>query len=245
MSAAQQLLLPSLIAPQAGLLESEKGMQMLAAAREISECYRVLQKAGLNVVGEVLRGQGEFVEMEHYPNDDVFDSESHSQYYYHSHRPEAGEHGHFHTFIRAAGMPKAVTPVDHPLASEVWPEGDEAITHLVGIAMDAWGYPTGLFATNRWVTGESWYEAEDVIAMLDHFSIDHARPSWPVNRWITAMLVLFRPHIEALLHHRDEVILAWQAAYPALDVFEDRRLEITGHLPVSVDAWVTQLTWNR
>ena len=33
--------------------------------------------------------------------------------------------------------------------------------------MDGWGEPIGLFATNRWVTGETWYPAGAVIRMLD------------------------------------------------------------------------------
>ena len=59
---------------------------MRAAGQEIAECYRVLGKAGLNIVGEVLRGQGEFIELNHFPDDDVFDRDSQSQYYYHAHR---------------------------------------------------------------------------------------------------------------------------------------------------------------
>jgi hypothetical protein len=107
--------------------------------------------------------------------------------------------------------------------------------------MNAWGYPVGLFAANRWVTGETWYPADDVIAMLDRFHIDHAAPSWPVNRWISAMSILFRPHAEALLRHRDAMIVAWQAQHADTDVFEDRRLEITGYLPIDVSAWTAQL----
>ena len=30
---------------------------------------------------------------------------------------------------------------------------------------------------------------------LDRFDIDHAYPSWPVNRWLTAMVRLFRPQM--------------------------------------------------
>ncbi len=241
MNVLQQPRLPSLAAPHAGLFNNEQRRRMLTAAQDIRESYRVLNNAGLNVVGEVLRGQGEFIELEHYPRDDVFDRASHSQYYYHAHRPEAVEHGHFHTFLRAPGMPAAIRPIDYPRASEVWPQGDEAITHIIGIAMDACGYPIGLFATNRWVTGESWYAAEDVIAMLDRFNIDHAWPSWPVNRWISAMMVLFRYHVESLLRHRDEVVLAWQDASPVEDVFEDRRLDVTGYLPIDVEKWMAEL----
>ena len=35
---------------------------------------------------------------------------------------------------------------------------------------------------------------------------------------------------------------AWQAAHPGQDVFEDRALEITGYLPISVEDWSQALT---
>lgn len=207
---------------------------MRRAGEEIRECHRVLEKGGLNVVGEILRGQGEFVEFEHYPADDVFDADSHAQYYYHAHRGAEGEHGHFHTFLRAPGMPAGVAPAPHA-GAEPWPQGDEALSHLVAISMDAWGYPVGLFTVNRWVTGETWYAADDVIRMLDFFEIDHASPSWPANRWIGALLRLFRPQIEALIRQRDAAVADWARRHPGADVFEDRELEIASRLAISVD----------
>ena len=103
--------------------------RMAEAGTQIIECYRVLGKGGLNTVGEVLRGQGTFYEFEHYPRDDVFDEETHSQYYYHAHRSDAGEHGHFHLFIRQPGMPEGISPIAHA-GEEEWPTGDDALTHL-------------------------------------------------------------------------------------------------------------------
>lgn len=208
--------------------------RMADAGSQILECYRVLRKGGLNVVGEVLRGQGEFYELEHYPKDDVFDADTHSQYYYHTHREGAGEHGHFHTFLRQPGMSEGVQPVLHN-GEEPWPEGKDALSHVIAISMDAYGFPIGLFATNRWVTAEAWYKAEDVIGMLDHFSIDHAWPSWPVNIWISSMMVLFRPQIEMLLRQRDAVVAEWAQQHPGTDVFEDRALDLTGYTQISVE----------
>lgn len=222
-------------------LPADRRREMLAAGREIAACYSALEKGGLNIVGEVLRGQGDFVELEHYPSDDVFDAETHGQYYYHAHRGNEIEHGHFHLFLRADGMPKGCRPVDYPLASESWPTGDEAISHLIAVSMDAWGYPMGLFCTNRWVTAEAWYPAEQVVAMLDRFAIVHAFPNWAVNRWITAMVRLYRPHIEALIRQRDAVIAARQQKFPARDVFEDRELDITNYLPINVPTLIQQL----
>lgn len=208
---------------------------MLEAGAEALECRRVLRKAGLNIVGELLRGQGEFVEYEHYPRDDVFDRDSQAQYYYHAHRGLGGEHGHFHTFLRAAGMPAGVAPVAEG-ASEPWPRGADALSHLVAISMDAWGEPIGLFTTNRWVTDEAWYAAADVIRMLDRFVIDHAAPSWPVNRWIGAMFRLFRPQMAALLTRRDAALAARAQRHPGRDVYEDRALEVTSQVAIDIQA---------
>jgi hypothetical protein len=229
------------LSPSLDSLSPQRRASMLAAAREIRECYRVLEKAGINLVGEVLRGQGEFVELEHYPRDDVFDNQTHAQYYYHTHRDGELEHGHFHLFLRAGGMPPGCRPLDYPQESDAWPAGDEALGHLVAISMDGWGFPIGLFCTNRWVTAEAWYPAEQMIAMLDRFAIDHAFPNWAVNRWLTAMLRLYRPQVELLIRQRDEVVAEWQDRQPGADVFEDRKLEITGYLPIDVEALTLEL----
>lgn len=45
------------------------------------ECYCMLQKAELNIVGEVLKEQGKFYELEYYSKDDIFDWDTYSQYY--------------------------------------------------------------------------------------------------------------------------------------------------------------------
>jgi hypothetical protein len=215
---------------------------MYLAGQEILKCFRVLNKAGMNVVGEVLRdalNHGEtFLEYIHYPRNDVYDRETHAQYYYHSHRSNACEHGHFHCFLRSPGMPPDARPLEHPSAARLWPQGDDSISHLVAIEMNVYGYPAGLFTVNRWVTGETWYPAEQVIRMLDRFVIDHAYPSWPVNRWISAMFVLYRHQIESLLLQRDAAIRDWADRYPQRDVFEDRALEITSHVPISVDRMI-------
>ena len=209
---------------------------MLGAGENILECYRVLDKTGDNIVGELLRNQGTFYEWNHYPKGDIYDHATHSQYFYHAHvkGQRKGEHGHFHTFLRAKGMPAGVSPAPNNGDAE-WPDGDNALSHLIGISANPKGIPIGLFSVNRWVTGETWYAAEHVIEMLDLFDIDHANPSWPANRWVTAMLRLFRPQIIELVRKRDVAIADWQRKYPDRDVDEDRELEITSTVATSVD----------
>lgn len=211
---------------------------MAAAGKEVVTCMRVLANTGDNVVGELLRDQGKFYEWDHHPKGDVFDPESHSQYYYHAHRPD--EHGHFHTFLRPKGMPKGCKPA--PLPDYEPPEDeDDALSHLVGISMDNQGLPIRLFTTNRWLTGEVWYPAGHVCAMLNRFKIDHAQPSWPVNRWIGAMLRLFHPQIVELLHERDAIIAERTTRDPDTNHYEDRECEIVSLKDIDIDDQISSI----
>lgn len=214
-------------------LPREQLEAMEAAGAQIQESYRLLKKASANIVAQMLAHQGTFYELDHYPSGDVYDSETHSQFYYHAHRTESGEHGHFHTFVRAKGMPDGVEPIPYD-GDAKRPEGKDALSHLVAISMNRPGFPIGLFTTNRWVTDETFYPADDVIAMLDRFEMDHTYPCLASNKWITSMIVLFRPQIEALLHARDRSIEQWRKKAPDADVYEDRELEITSITTIDV-----------
>ncbi len=219
-------------------LSRERLETMAAGGEEVLECYRVLRKAGANVVGEILKEQGEFLEWDHFPKGDVYDGETHSQYYYHAHRGSQNEHGHFHAFLRRAGMPPGVKPVPYN-GKEAWPKGKDALCHLVAVSMDQYGFPIRLFTTNRWVTGETWYPAQDVMDMLDRFLIDHSYPSWPANRWLSAMFRLFRPQMVELIEGRDRALDEWRENHPDNDVYEDRDLEITSAREISVEEQIS------
>lgn len=215
-------------------LPTDRLLEMKKAGDVLQECYRVLLKGGANVVGQCLANQGKFYEDNHYPKGDVYDDETKSQYYYHAHRPESGEHGHFHTFVRAGAIPKDISPAPYDGPNER-PLGKDAICHLVAVSMNGPGYPIGLFSTNRWVTGETFYSAPDVSRILDAFVIDHTFPCWATNQWITGMICLFRPQIEALAVERDRTIGLWTTKRDDGDVYEDRDLEITSILDIDVD----------
>lgn len=109
---------------------------------------------------------------------------------------------------------------------------NDALSHLIAISMTPGGLPFRIFTVNRWVTGEVWYSAKDVAVLLEYFKIDHTQPSWPVNRWVTAMVQLYRPQIIDLLEARDRKVALWQQQNPDGDVFEDRDLEVTSYLDV-------------
>ncbi|HYM01998.1 MAG TPA: hypothetical protein VET85_03565 [Stellaceae bacterium] len=236
---------------------------MAEAGREVLECRRVLAKSGATVLDEVMRGAVGTAEWTHYPEGDVYDPESHAQFFYHVHPPAQHpprEHGHFHTFLRPRGMAPGARPLMMPeLAiadAPAAPAGpavppirqsnqgadNDAFSHLIGIAMDRSGAAVRLFTTNRWVTDETWYAAADVIDMLDRFVVDSALPSWALNRWISAMFRLFRPQMTDLLRRRDEAIMSWRRRHRGkVHVFEDSRLEVASSLDIDVDEQVRRV----
>lgn len=210
--------------------------EMKDAAEEVKECRRVLAKTGDTVLTELLREEKEFLPWRHYPLGDVYDPEFHAQYYYHAHplaERVVGEHGHFHTFVRRLGLPEDAQPACLPDYRPAKNLNDE-VCHIVGLSMGPQGEVFRLFTTNRWVTGETWFPADVARLALDCFLIDHARPSWVLNRWITALIQLFKPQIAVLLDERDAAIRRHSEANPSANVYEDTALEVTSQLPVSV-----------
>ncbi len=235
--AAKRTRIARIDAPDFAALGPERLEALFDAGEEVVRCQRVLARSGENPISELL-GARNFFEWDHHPPGDVCDPETLAQYFYHAHPgPTAkGEHGHFHTFLRGPGMPRSCRPIAGPDGAP--PEDPkDAVAHLVAIGMDEFGRPVNLFTVNRWVTDETWFAAADVIAMLDRFVVDLARPSWPVNRWITAMIDLFRPQIEMLIEARDRVVLQ-RARRLGHDVYDDRDLEVTAVCPIDIDAQI-------
>ncbi len=213
---------------------------MAEAGQAICDSHIALAKSGDNIVGELLKPYETFYEWNHYPEGDVQDPKTHAQYYYHAHPGEQrrDEHGHFHTFLRPLGMPSGIRPA--PLLDFTPPDGaNDALSHIVAISMDRSGMPVRLFTTNRWVTGEVWYEAVDVARFIGRFAIDLAPPRRPVDRWVGYMLALFRPQIAGLLQARDAKVAAWQQAHPDRNAYEDRELEVTSMAEIDVEAQFT------
>jgi hypothetical protein len=227
----------------------------VAAAAIIRGCRSELAARGSNLVREVVGRSGPADDWRHYPAGDGYDLISHSQYFYHCHpaadgsHAEAGEHGHFHLFVRAEGMAAGAQPLLLPesaIAKEHLPTPPQAaplkrgmrdeVCHLIAIAVDAEGEPVRLFTTNRWVTGETWYRADDVIRMLDRFALDAADPASFVNYWLTAIVRLYQPEIARLLRERDKTVMDPIRRRRRVDVFEDPRLEVTSSLQIDLDA---------
>lgn len=217
------------------LCSTEDLKKMWEAGLEIEEWNRLLSKTGSHIVQEVLKGRGIFWEMDHYPLNDAYDWETFSQYYYHAHR--GGEHGHFHLFLRQGGMGSSVTPVFYDSRNQTLNDVD-TFAHIVAISMDDEGYPIGLFTTNRWVTGEDWYSADDVKSMVSSFHVEHTHPSYVVNRWLNSMLILFKPQIVHLIEERDHKLGQYKNGIPLKEILEDHNLDVISETQISI---VTQM----
>lgn len=184
------------------------------AAQEVAYCERLLAKSGENVLRETLR-DAPVTAWEHYPPGDVFDPDSGGQWYYHCHLPPADdiEHGHFHCFVR--------------------PEGAKGpVHHLIAVGVDAYGKLHRLFTVNQWVVGDTWLDAEPTIALVPRFDMQLAKPSYLVNRWLTAVITQYQPEIEALIRERDLVIARHAGAGDVVAARDDRALEVTSSLVI-------------
>ncbi|HZT87251.1 MAG TPA: hypothetical protein VFA12_04725 [Stellaceae bacterium] len=219
----------------------------LAPAAAIRECRVALAARGGSIVGEATEGAAAIADWRHYPDGEIYDPESHAQYFYHRHpQREPREHGHFHLFLRTQGIPPGITPLLLPelavanvaVAPQAAPvrqgQADE-VCHLIAIAVDGRGEPIRLFTTNRWVTGETWYRADDVVRMLDRFRFGGRSRHDLLNCWVVAVVQLFRPQIEQLLRQRDDTVMAWRRRRRS-HVFDDQRLEVVSSVEVDLDA---------
>lgn len=226
---------------------------MRKAAEIVVDCGAALAARPGGILGALTADDAPLAEWRHYPVGEVYDPNTHAQYFYHAHpaaQRTAGEHGHFHTFLRAEGMPAGAAPLvlpetalagapSPPQAAPLRHGTREEVSHLVAIALDERGEPVRLFTTNRWVTGETWYRAADVIGMLDRFTLgDEAGPAL-VNRWLAALVALYRPQVETVLRLRDQAVMDWRRRRRS-NVFEDTRLEIASSVDIDLGA---QLAW--
>lgn len=179
------------------------------ALEEIAFCEAILAKGGLNVLSETFQGVSAIAAWDHYPEGDVFDPASNAQWFYHCHPAEeaAIEHGHFHCFLRPEG-----------------PQGP--IHHLAAIGVDGEGRALRLFTVNQWVVGDDWADAEATIPLLSRFDMQMPRPSYLVNRWLTAIFAAYESEIAELIRQRDAVL----DAHPGPDPRADRSLEVTSEL---------------
>lgn len=230
----------SVSAPKWESVNASRLSMIKAAAQRVRDTQKGLIAAKSNVVAEVLRGEADFFEWDHYPAGDVYDPVSHSQFYYHAHSPaesdnlRSDEHGHFHTFVRPPGFPIEVeqrTELDGLPA--ICPS--DGLTHLIAISINFAGEPVRLFTTNRWVTDETWYPAADVKRILPHFSITREGPYSQTSTWISNLLLMYGPLIELLMDARDNAVHTHDSKQPVHKVWNDQSLEVTSAANISLE----------
>ena len=196
----------------------------LQAAARMIRAMQTLTARQSQVVHAILE-QREFVEWEHYPDDDVRDPQHFSQYFYHAHagalRP-FDEHGHFHLFIHADDA-----AIRRPRAGR-----EMAPAHLLALSMDAHGQPKGLFCTNRWVTKGPWLSQQESLRGLQLFNVKGRRGHAPVNHFLRALLDLYQPLIPGLLQQRDLILQQLCATRDIRSVFADKSIEVLCYQPI-------------
>lgn len=182
------------------------------ARAEMRFCESILAKSSDTLLSVTLPDLDAVTAWHHYPEPDVFDPATGAQWYYHCHLPgfDAVEHGHFHCFLRPDGA-------------------DGPVHHLIAVGVDGFGRLHRLFTVNQWVVGDTWLDAEATIALLPRFDVEMARPSYLVNRWLTAVLRLHAEDIAALIRARDAT-LAGHLPADGVAAREDRALEVTSSL---------------
>ena len=173
----------------------------------------------------------------HYPPKDARDKFCRSRWYYHVHAAgsrDEDEHGHFHLFLHRTQLPEGLEP-------KVWPPQREDakahVTHLVGLSIDKIGIPRAWFTVNRFVTNEFLFPADVMIDHLADFNVDHTAEDDCVNRFVTAMVALYREEIAQLLRERDERQAELVAEFGEEAAYEKAsKVEVLSQIPIDLDA---------
>lgn len=218
--------IPTLVKPTPGTLHTLQlpHATRLRAATALIGSMGNLSAGGTQVVQHMV-GDAVFSEWDHYPENDVRDNASASQYYFHAHagnkRPFE-EHGHFHVFVHADTLGLARSNPKYPPAP----------AHIVAISMDAQGMPTGFFVTNRWVTKGPWLRYAACEKGLAAFAIKGRRGERDINVFLRSLLTLYHGHILALLQQRDAIMQTLCAARDRRSVFADTGIDVLCYLPI-------------
>lgn len=201
----------------------------LHTARDSVAAFARATDASGSLIQSWVRGQA-VVEMEHYPSSDIVDLESGSQFYYHCHRSEDGEHGHLHLFWHATRNGRRRRAAE---GARRWVTTDP--THLFAVSLDARGLPVGLFTVNRWVTDGHWFDARTLLGMVDRFAMRPTGEHAHSCEWITAFVRTYRPVVAELLAQRDCRLACSGALARALS---DTDLEVLSQIDID---WAADL----
>ena len=220
--------LPSVLSPTPAWneLSGLARKQCWDAAIDLVDSMQTLGARGKQVVNCIV-GDQEFIEWDHYPDNDVRDNKHRSQYFYHAHpglqRPFA-EHGHFHLFIHAEEL--GLRRHD--------PRFSPAPAHLLAVSMDAQGLPNGFFLVNRWVTKGAWLSLAQCEIGLQQFQIKGRHGNKEINTFLLALIRLYHAPIIALIKQRDEIMHRLSLGRDRRSVFADKQIEVLCYHPIQL-----------
>lgn len=216
-------------------------MNIMQAAQTVVETITQMAQEQKPLMLRVLPEDGESHFWKHYPKGDARDADTKSRWYYHVHAPgsrDAGEHGHFHLFLHRTQLPAGLEP-------KVWPpQGEDCkahVTHLVGLSIDTVGIPRSWFTVNRFVTNEFLFPADVMIDHIDDFNVDKTKEDDLVNRFVTAMVALYRDEIADLLRQRDIRQAELVAEHGEKGYEKDSGVEVLSQIPIDLDAKISSL----
>ena len=211
------------------------------AAHTVIETITQMAQEQRPLMLRVLPEGGDSHFWKHYPKGDARDAETKSRWYYHVHAPgsrDEGEHGHFHLFLHRTQLPEGLEP-------KVWPpQGEDCkahVTHLIGLSIDTVGIPRAWFTVNRFVTNEFLFPADVMIEHLPDFNVDQTKQDDLVNRFVTAMVALYREEIAELLHQRDARHAELVAEHGDKGYEKESGVEVLSQIPIDLDAKISSL----
>lgn len=180
----------------------------------------------------------------HYPEKDARDKFCKSRWYYHVHATgsrDPDEHGHFHLFLHRSQLPEGLEP-------KVWPPlGEKAkahVTHLIALSIDTLGIPRSWFTVNHFVTNEFLYPADVMIEHLPDFNVDHTAQDDLVNRFVTAMVALYREEIADLIRQRDVRQAQLVAEFGEDAYTKASGAEVLSQIPIDLDAKLSSIDFG-
>ncbi len=206
------------------------------AAEIVIETIMTMASEGKPLMQRVLPDGEQPIIWEHYPDNDARSKSTLGRWYYHIHKPgdrDPAEHGHFHLFLHRTQLVDDSGAWSEPANKS---EKRANVVHVAGLSIDHVGIPRAWFVANRWVTDEWLYPAEKIIQHLPLYHVDDTAEDITVNRFLTAMVALYREEIADLIRRRD-VYFSDIGATPDGDIalWEDKKHDILAEIPVDLD----------
>ena len=98
--------------------------------------------------------------------------------------------------------------------------------------------------TNRFVTNEFLYPADVMIDHLPEYMVDNTAEDDQVNRFLTAMVALYRNEIAELLHQRDKALIELVKEHGDAAFEKASGVEVLAQIPIDLDAKIETIDFD-